>query len=209
MTSNPKFNLLYSYFNNIDRVVSFSHVPTNQDILQLHIQSTGITNKNLAVGEFVYEIYDIKDRRSERQRWTRYFVDTDVIIFVVDISAYDRCLYEDDACNGMQEVFSHFDFTCNSPGFFKTSMVLLFTKVDLLQRKLAISSFDKYFVDFSGDTLSLEAVKAYFATRFVSLNRQPNKIIQVCFTDMTDDESLGKSAFAALETCMRLKEGWI
>jgi hypothetical protein len=49
-------------------------------------------------------------------------------------------------------------------------------------------------------------VKAYIATKFVSLIERPENNIQVCFANMTDAESLRKSAFGALERCGKLKE---
>lgn len=107
----------------------------------------------------------------------------------------------------MQEAFVLFDSICNSRWFLKTSKVLLFTKVDSLQRKLETSAIRDYFPDFHGDTLSFEAAKAYFVMRFVSLNQRPENEIEVRFTDMADDTSLGKAAFAALETCMKLEGG--
>lgn len=107
----------------------------------------------------------------------------------------------------MQEALTLFDSICNSRWFWKTSMVLLFTKVHSLQRKLAISPIRDYFPDFEGDPLSFEAAKAYILTRFVSLSHRVENAIQVHFTDMTDDTSLGKAGFAALNKVMKLKEG--
>ncbi len=157
------------------------------------------------MGDFACSIYDVGGRRSERCKWIHYFQNTEAIIFPVDISGYDLSLYENDDVNRMDEDLTLFQSIVNSERFLKTTMILFFNRVDLLQRKLAISPIDKYFPDFSDDTLSLEAVKAYIATKFVSLIERPEINIQVCFADMTDAESLGKSAFGALERCGKLK----
>lgn len=161
-----------------------------------------------------YNIYDVGGRRAERRKWRNCFKDTDIVVFLVDISAYDRdisaydrCLYEDNTTNMMQEALALFDSTCNDRWFLKTSMILLFTHIHSLQRKLATSPIRNHFPDFEGDPLSFEAAKAYIMTRFVNLNQKVENTIQVHFTDMTDDTSLGKAAFAALQKCMELKEG--
>lgn len=199
--------LLLSYFDNIDRIASSNYIATNQDILRLRVRTTGITKQKFVVNEFAYSIYDVGGLGTERNKWVLCFENTDAIIFLVDISAYDRFLYEDDEVNMMQEDLTLFYFICNSRWFLKTNMILFFNRIDSLQRKLATRPIKNYFPDFDGDILSLEAVKAYIATRFVSLDDRPEKTIQICFNDMTDDTSLGKSAFAALERSMKLKEG--
>lgn len=93
--------------------------------------------------------------------------------------------------------------------FSEMIMILFYIKVNVLQRKLSISSVKYYFPNFKGNTLNPEAVKVYIRTRFVSLGKILKTAIQVCFTDMRDDTSLGISAFTALERSMKLKEGWI
>lgn len=100
--------------------------------------------------------------------------------------------------NAMAEVFLHFYFVCNNGWFAKTSMILFFTKIELLQRKLAANPFKEYFVGFDGDPLSVEDVKSYLATKFLNIYKGPKNNIQVYFATMTCEKSLGKTAFAAL-----------
>lgn len=195
-----------SYFDNINRIASPNHIVTNQDIFRFRARTTGATKNDFVVGGFAYSIYDVGGTRSERKKWERHFENADAIIFSVDISAYNLVLYEDNETNMMQDALELFDSICNGRWFLSTTMILFFNKVDSLQRKLATSPIDGY-LNFEGNGLSLEAVKAYIAKRFVSLDRRPKKNIQVYFTDMTDDKSLGRLAFAALERCMKLKAG--
>ena len=174
----------------------------------MYIRITGIIIKPLVIINIAYNIYDVGGTRAERRKWIHCFEDTDVVIFLVDISAYDRCLYEDNEINMMRDALTLFDNICNDQRFLISNMVLFFIKVHSLQRKLAISPIRKYFPDFKGDTLCFEAVKSYFMTRFVSLSQRVENVVQVHFTaDLIDDTSFGKAAFAALEKCMKLKEG--
>lgn len=107
----------------------------------------------------------------------------------------------------MEESFSLFDSTCNSRRFLDTSVVLFFTKIDCLEDKLATSPVNNYFSDFSGDPTYLEDVKDYFEMRFLSLNQNPKNKIDVYFTTLTSDTSLGWTAFTAIEKNAYLREG--
>lgn len=158
------------------------------------------------MNNLIYQICDVGGTKSERKKWVHYYEDVNIIIFLVDISAYDRDSYEG---NTMTETLEIWDSVYNSHRFDATSMVLFFNKVDLLGPKLANSPIDKYFPNFKGDTLDVEAVKAYIAARFVDLSKRPKENIQVYFTEMADNTSLGKTAFAAIEACMKLEEGRI
>lgn len=199
-------NLLHSFFDNIDRITSPEYIPTHQDVFRLHLRTTNTTKKSFEVGKFAYNLYDICSRPPECRKWRNFSADTDVVFFLVDISAYDRRYCEGDMTSAMTEVFLHFYFVCNNGWFAKTSIILFFTKIELLQRKLAVSPFNEYFVGFDGDPLNLEDVKSYLATKFLSIYKGPRNNIQVCFATMTCEKSLGKTAFTALEKCMELRE---
>lgn len=203
------FNSSDSYFDNIDRIASATYVPIDQDLLRLRSRSTGIISKEFFVNDITYNIYDVSGPEWEFRRMQPCYENTDVVIFVADISAYHRCSHEYHMHNTMHESLRLFDTICSLQCFKNTSIILCFTKVDLLQRKLAVSPFRDHFPDFNGDALSFEAVKAYIVTRFLSASQGVKEDIQVCFTDMADDTCLGKSAFAALEMCIKIKEGWI
>lgn len=47
----------------------------------------------------------------------------------------------------------------------------------------------------------------YMETKFMKLvDSKPKDMVQVCFTEMTDDRNLGKAVFEALSTCVKIKE---
>jgi guanine nucleotide-binding protein subunit alpha len=153
------------------------------------------------MGDFVYQIFDCGGSRGQRKKWFPFFWNVDAIIFPVDMSSYDQLPVEGDVA----EALGLFEMICSLTIFKNTFIILFFNKVDLLRRKLARIPFDCYHSDFDADPLSLEAVKAYFTRKFLSLNRS-EKNVKVCFADMVDDTSLGESAFAALEECMKLRK---
>lgn len=204
--------MLSSYCNKMSRIASPYYLPTDQDILRSRVITKDVTKNILVVNDFAYSIYDVGGCRLERQNWVHYYENVDVVIYPVDISAYD--LYYDEfyyfnderaRINMMTEALQVFESICNSRRLHDKPMILFFNRVDSLQRKLATSPFAKYFPDFDDDPMSLKAVKAYIAMRFWSLHERP-EYVQVCFTDMVNDTSLGKAAFAALQRSLKLRE---
>lgn len=100
----------------------------------------------------------------------------------------------------MQESLTLFDSICKSRFFFgNTPIVLFFTKIDCLETKLATSPFNEYFPEFTGDSTSLQDVKAYITMRFLSLDQDSNREIDVYFTNLVSEISPGRTTIAAIE----------
>lgn len=177
-------------------------MPTDQDILRFPTRTTGITEVN----ERNYRIFDVCGRRSERKKWIHIFEDVAVIIFLVDVSDYDQTLLEDQSTSRMQESLTLFESIYNARWFVNTSIVLFFTKIDILKEKVATSPFNHYFPDFSGDPTNLESVKSYIEMRFLSVDEKPDRKIDVHFTSLDPDTSLGETAFATIEKHLHLQE---
>ena len=72
-----------------------------------------------------------------------------------------------------------FDSIVNSRWFVGTKILLLFTKVDLFEAKLPTSPMTTYFPDYRGS--SFDEAKDYVRERFVSLNHNESKNIDVHF----------------------------
>lgn len=70
----------------------------------------------------------------------------------------------------MMESLVLFDSVVNSRWFLRTSIILFFNKIDLLQQKLSRSPFSNYFPDYSGGDNPNRAVK-YILWRFNQVNR--------------------------------------
>lgn len=151
-------------------------------------------------------VFDVGGVRSERKKWIHVFENVAVNIFLVDISEYDQVLYEDQSTNRMQESLVLWDNICNSKWFQNTSTVLFFTRTDCLKSKLATRPINNYCVDFSGDPTSLEDVKDYIEKKFLSLNRNPKKKIDVYFTSIVSETNAGRTAFAAIWKALQEKQ---
>lgn len=199
--------LSFSFWKNLNRITSPDYLPTNQDILRYRFKTDRVTKRDFLMSNSYYSIWDVGGARKERRKWIHCIQNLDVIIFSVDISAYDMGLFENNKVNVMHENLKLFDNICKSRWLRESVVLLCFNKVDSLQHKLAHRPFDEYFEDFEGDRLNLEDVMAYIETKFVSLNDfKPKDMIQVFSTEITDDRNLGEAVFAALGTCVKIKE---
>ncbi|MCJ1229975.1 guanine nucleotide-binding protein subunit alpha [Toensbergia leucococca] len=169
------------YFDSIRRIGQMDYLPTDEDVLRSRVKTTGIAETTFNYKNISYDVYDVGGVRSQRKKWI-HFKDMTVVIFVVDISAYDRLLFEDESVNRIQEALSVFD------------------SVDIFEKKLTRVPInnDKYFPDYTGDPADLEAAKSYISDRFVSLNKNPDKRIRVHFTNVVSDASVVDLAFSAI-----------
>lgn len=194
-----------SYFDSISRIALPDYVPTNQDILRSYVKTTGITQTVFRFEGRNYKIFDVGGARSERKKWIHTVENVAVVLFLVDLSGYDEHLYEDPTVNRMSESVVLFDSICNARWFKSSSLVLLFTNMDCLQDKLATSPVKEYFPDFSGNQTSFQDVKNYFQQRFLSINQDPERKIDVNFTSLMSDTGPGRIAFATIAKGLRLR----
>jgi len=113
------------------------------------------------------------------------------VIFVVDISAFDQTLLEDDTVNRMHEALTLFESICNGKWFHNTSMILFFNKVDLLREKLQKGrQLAEYFPDYDGEN-EFSSIVDYFSERFRDVNQSDAKQIYIHQTCAMDTEQTG------------------
>ncbi|TVY47961.1 Guanine nucleotide-binding protein subunit alpha [Lachnellula occidentalis] len=174
-----------AYFSNsVRRTSEHDHIPTDEDVRRARIRSTGSFSTIVKSSGITFRLFDTGGERSERKKWILEFEYLSILIFVVDISAYDLVLYEDHSVNRMQESLVLFDSLCNSRWFVNSDIILLFTKVDVLEQKFTKVPIGRYFLEFTGKESNLNDVKE---NRFLSLNRHPTKIIHVRFVSLVGE----------------------
>ncbi|KAJ8655346.1 hypothetical protein O0I10_009035 [Lichtheimia ornata] len=177
------------FYDHIDRVFRPDYSPTDQDIIQCRIKTTGIVETTFRNGPIIYRMCDVGGQRSERKKWIHCFENVASVLFVVAVSGYDCCLVEDR--DSMYEALMLFDQICNSQWFTNTSMILFLNKVDIFKKKIRRSPIKHYFPDYSGPSKSYEHAIDYFRKRFELLNRNTKKQIYVHYTVATDTQLLG------------------
>jgi len=170
----------------MDRLEGDDYIPTDSDIIMSWIKTTGLLEHKFQTDEGITKIYDLGGGASERKMWIHTFENVDVVIFHVDIACYDQLLFGDETQTRMQESLLLFDSIINSRWFLKTSFILHFTKMDKLAAKIAGAPLKDYFPDFEKDGENIGDVKAYIASRFLGLSRNPEKSIRVIYTSFID-----------------------
>ena len=149
--------------NSKSRIGQSTYRPNVQDILQSPSKTTGSYRIILRSDNVHYELCDVGGGRAERKKWPFVSDHPKALIFQVDITGYCHSLAEDEDANCMQESCWLFKSICEGFSFADTHHVLLlFSKLDLLERTLATNRVDDFFPDFIGSQTDVEAVKLFF-----------------------------------------------
>ncbi|KAJ3050138.1 guanine nucleotide-binding protein subunit alpha, partial [Quaeritorhiza haematococci] len=137
------------YMENIDRMCQNTYIPTTEDILRARVMTTTVTENIFQIEDMRFNIIDVGGQRSERKKWAPYFDDSQAIIFVSAISAYDQTCFEDNQTNRVIESMTLFENISSHPLFRNTAIILFFNKIDLFREKLQRGvMIKKYFPSF-------------------------------------------------------------
>ncbi|XP_005176463.1 guanine nucleotide-binding protein subunit alpha-11 [Musca domestica] len=182
-----KYQLIDSaryFIENVDRIAEPSYLPTDSDILNVRIKTTGLIDYFFRVEKVQFQITDVGGQRSERKKWMHCFDTVKAIIFLTAISEYDQVLRETDQLNRLTESRNVFHKISNSQWFHDTAIVVFFNKIDLLNEKIMYSDLDAYFPEFTGPKKNYEAAKDFIANMFLKdLPRQKTFKHFTCATD--------------------------
>lgn len=177
------------FFTNARRVLSPSYVPTDQDVLNCRIQTTGVSESEFKVDDLTYRMFDLGGQRSERKKWIHTFGEVTALIFVVPISAYDQKLQEDENVNRIDEAITLFDTISNSRYFIETPILVFFNKIDLFKEKIAQIPIKEYFPTYTGGS-DFDLACTFFKEEFLSKIKNDEQSVYVNFTCATDTEQM-------------------
>jgi len=163
------------FFENIDRFLSPSYVPSQQDVLRARVRSTGIEEAEFKFEDITFRMVDVGGQRSERRKWIHCFDAVTSVIFCVALSEFDQTLREDDTQNRMKESLMLFDEICNSHWFRNTTFVLFLNKVDLFKEKIQRVDLKVCFPNYTGG-MNFDAAAAFIKARFLEQNQSPHVI---------------------------------
>lgn len=177
------------FFDAIDRVAVPDYIPSEEDLLHARARTTGITEIAFDLAGVHWRMVDVGGQRNERKKWIHCFQDVTALIFCVAMSEYDLKLYEDERVNRMHESVTLFEEICNCQWFNDTSVILFLNKSDLFKDKIKTLDLKVCFSDYEGGC-DYDKACEYLKKKFVSLNRNLNKIIYVHITCATDTENI-------------------
>eukprot|EP01134_Creolimax_fragrantissima_P006687 CFRG6687T1 len=178
------------FFDDLERVKHPDYVPSDQDMLQARIITTGIFETKFIVKGATFHMFDVGGQRSERRKWIQCFEDVTGIIYIVSTSAYNQYLREDASQNRLVESLELFSSIWKNRWLQKVSVVLFLNKCDLLEEKIKVSDMGDYFDDYDGGK-DFENAKSYIKKRFLDIGRATEtRRLYPHFTIATDTENI-------------------
>ncbi|KAG5340304.1 hypothetical protein C0989_002197 [Termitomyces sp. Mn162] len=130
------------FLDSIDRIAEPDFLPTNDDILNVRLQTLGVMEHTFPINmggvTYDWKLYDVGgamflarpvDFLSQRHAWVPYFDDATAIIFLAPISAFDQYLEEDPKTNRIDDSLQLFNAICSNKLLVQAHLVLLLNKV--------------------------------------------------------------------------------
>jgi len=189
------------FFDNIDRFMSPSYIPTQADVLRARVRSTGIEEAEFRFEDMSFRMVDVGGQRSERRKWIHCFDQVTAVIFCVALSEFDQTLREDDTQNRMKESLLLFDEINNSHWFRDTTFILFLNKTDLFRDKIQKTDLKVAFPNYIGGC-NFEASTAFIKARFLEQNQSPH-VIYTHFTCAISTENIEFVFKAVRETVLK------
>ncbi|KAJ1560492.1 guanine nucleotide-binding protein subunit alpha, partial [Cladochytrium tenue] len=134
---------------NAQMICLSGYVPTNADILQCRVVTSGVNETKLTIKDTRVSFFDVGGQRQLRAKWAPYFDDVSSIIYVASISSYDQTLVEDEETNRMQDTLTLFGYIINHPLLKTISVILFLNKSDLFRKKVKTSPIEGHFPDYN------------------------------------------------------------
>lgn len=182
------------FFERLDKISAETYVPDMEDVLQLRVRTTGITENVFHVDGNEFRMVDVGGQRNERRKWIHCFENITAIIFVAALSEYDQMLFEDEDKNRIEEAIELFEEICNSEWFVDTSMLLFLNKRDLFRLKIdkvpltVCPLFEEY--KGSGYDEGVEYIKENFLERNANPDDKEIYVHVTCATDTGNVEAV-------------------
>lgn len=173
------------YLDMVEKIADPQYEPTDQDIVNSRVRSSGIVEMLFAQNNIDFRLVDVGGQRSERRKWIHCFDNVQAVLFVAAISEYDQTLWEDPTANRMTEALALFEQICNSRFFQQTSMILFLNKRDIFEQKIKETDLSTCFPDYKGGNDYNKAVE-FVEEQFQAVNKQSDKVIYTHVTCATD-----------------------
>jgi len=191
------------FLDGIDRIATTDYVPTLQDILYCRKTTKGVIETRINIDSVPFLFVDVGGQRTQRQKWFQCFESVTSILFMASTSEYDQVLLEDRKTNRVQESRNIFDTIINNKIFERISVILFLNKIDLLQQKVIHGNIHHYFPEFenvpqvqkyassyTGNPRSVDDVKKFILSYFLSAKRYSERALYHHFTVAVDTNNI-------------------
>ena len=102
-SGNEDFFSLVDFASRIDEISKQAYMPTAEDILHVRTPTTCVSEIVFGYRNIQFKLIDVGGRRHERHKWISLVPDVNVIIFLVDISTYEKNSLETGITNTVME----------------------------------------------------------------------------------------------------------
>ena len=197
------------FLDELDRIQSSDYIPTVEDILRTYEPTSGAEEHPLMIGSMAYRIVDVGRKCLEMQRkWIHLFNGCAVsaVLFMVDISEYDRMLFSSNTDSGMInslennralfQKLSHYQYE----NFNNSVFILLFNKEDIFDDKIRYSHLADHFPSYSGPKRNSEKAKSFICDMFIDSVPDKHNHITIHFISSINSDS-------AREVCRAVQHG--
>ncbi|KAJ3732836.1 G-protein alpha subunit-domain-containing protein [Lentinula guzmanii] len=174
------------FLDALPRILAKDYLPSNQDIVQCNIRTTGIHPNFINLRGSAVSVVDFGGQFSERRKWVNWFPKAGMIIYVASLSDYDETCAEDSSTNRMYDSMELFDLVVHSEWFTDVPIVLLLNKTDVFAQKLRRTPLKQYFHDYTGGD-NYDAGSTYIINKFLSRARPDT---QVYLTSAVDEQRI-------------------
>ncbi|KAJ3786548.1 G-protein alpha subunit-domain-containing protein [Lentinula aff. detonsa] len=174
------------FLDALPRILAEDYLPSNQDIVQCNIRTTGIHPNLINLRGSAVSVVDFGGQFSERRKWIHLFPKAGMIIYVASLSDYDETCAEDSSTNRMYDSMKLFEIVVHSKWFIDVPIVLLLNKTDVFAQKLRTTPLKEYFHDYTGGD-NYDAGCTYIINKFLSKARPDT---QVYLTSAVDEERI-------------------
>ncbi|KAJ3424311.1 guanine nucleotide-binding protein g(o) subunit alpha [Anaeramoeba flamelloides] len=186
------------FLDNIKRIAEEDYIPTERDMLNCRIPTTGVNEISFKFGEIPWSVIDVGGQRSERRKWIHQFEDVTLIIYVVAASEFNQKLYEDESINRIIESLTLFRKTANNEFFKEKNCVIFLNKIDLFREKIKKYDLSETFPDYKGGN-DVDEAKKFLKKKFLSEGQNGKRNIFVHETCATDTKNI-EMVFDAVNT---------
>eukprot|EP01084_Bolivina_argentea_P186760 321826_1 len=179
------------FINDIDRIVDSNYIPTEKDVLLSYSLTVGITTETFKINETRFAIVDTGGQRTERRKWISCYDEVFCLIFVVDISGYNKVLMEDNTQNRMSDSLQCFQHVVNEKALRKSQVVLFFNQIDAFKenyKKYPINVHCEEFKDYDSEDDNYEQTISFIQRKFNQTCNDKNKTIYTHLTCAIDTD---------------------
>lgn len=159
----------FYFLENFDRFVYYDYKPTTEDVARLEIPTTNIEEYTLKAwrGRMLVKIVDASGKPAERVKLINCLFNCRAIIFVADVSEFDRKGSEKEEHIGLEESKALFHGLLQERYLDELPLFLVLNKVDILREKLRHIDIADFYPDFHGPKNDVEAACDFFVEEYL------------------------------------------